>query len=192
MFEDSKLTLCGRPVKLPNMLETSHLLIRPWKDSDAEAFFELTHDEGFLSYPITDWRQPNREAAKSWIEEMAIQVRSSKMGAFAVLEKPGLEIVGMAAIRVLELEKENRPEITYRLRTSAWGRGLATEAARAMLTYGFDSLHMEEIAVSITPDNSASIKVALKLGMTRTGSEMLLGKLAEIYRVKRGDFLSRP
>ncbi|MEK7357083.1 MAG: GNAT family N-acetyltransferase [Bdellovibrionota bacterium] len=149
------------------MLETPRLVIQPWKESDTLNFFELTQDAGFRSFPITDWRQPSVEAARSWIQTMELQVLTTKFGAFAIRTKPDLQVIGMAAIRILNLETENRPEITYRLRESAWGHGYATEAARAMLEYGFGSLSLEQIAVS---------------------SETLLGKVAEIYRIRRADF----
>ena len=58
-------------------------------------------------------------------------------------------------------------ELLYRLASSAWGRGLATEAARAALDHGFDTLGLDEIVVVIAPDNAASLKVASRLGFQR-------------------------
>lgn len=167
------------------MLETQRLLIELWSEADAESFFALTWDDGFAAFPITDWRQPDLEAARRWIVENERHFAQTRLGAFALREKATGNVVGMTAIRILRLETENRPEITYRLRRSAWGRGYATEAARAMLAYGFDSLGFEEIAASITPDNTDSIKVATKLGMKWTGREILLGLPAEIFRIRR-------
>jgi RimJ/RimL family protein N-acetyltransferase len=167
------------------MIETARLFIQKWTEAEADAFYELTQDVGFTAFPITDWRQKDVASALKWIREMRAFNEQTKMGAFQLRERETGALVGMVAIRVLELQNEDRPEITYRLRESAWGKGYATEAARAMLKYGFEELGFEEIAASITPDNEASIKVALKIGMKRTGSEILLGKPAEILRIRR-------
>lgn len=172
------------------MLETARLIIRPWTPEDIEAFFELTQDRGFAAFPITDWRQKSLESARAWINQVSETFNETKMGPMAVIEKSTGEVVGLAALRVLNLEAEDRPEITYRFRESAWGKGFATEAAVACLNFGFTTHNFKEIAASITPDNEGSIKVAMKLGMKWTNRELILGIPAEIYRIQREEFFS--
>lgn len=61
-------------------------------------------------------------------------------------------------------------ELGYRLRRDAWGRGLATEGARALLAHAFDTLGEPAVDACAHPDNAASIRVLLKCGMRRQGT----------------------
>jgi RimJ/RimL family protein N-acetyltransferase len=61
-------------------------------------------------------------------------------------------------------------ELGYRLRRAAWGRGLATEGARALLRHAFATLHHPAVDACAHPDNAASIHVMVKCGMRRVGS----------------------
>lgn len=62
-------------------------------------------------------------------------------------------------------------EIAWRLAPEVWGKGYATEAARATLDYGFETLSMPEILAWTVPHNAASRRVMEKLGMTHDPSE---------------------
>ena len=53
------------------MITSSRLTIRPWKDIDASAFYDLTQDKGFNLFPITIYRQNNFESASNWVKEAA-------------------------------------------------------------------------------------------------------------------------
>jgi RimJ/RimL family protein N-acetyltransferase len=61
-----------------------------------------------------------------------------------------------------------RPELGWRLARRVWGRGLATEAARAVRDHAFERLALREIISIIQPDNARSQRVAAKVGMTVT------------------------
>jgi [ribosomal protein S5]-alanine N-acetyltransferase len=173
------------------MIQTERLTIRCWALTDADAFFELSQDKGFNSFPITRYEQQNLEDAREWIKKNIDSVSKDKLGFQGIWEDSSGALIGIAGFRLFNLAKENRYEITYRLRESAWGKGYATEAARAMLEYGFANSPAKEIAVSITPDNEASIKVANKLGFRWTNDEILMGVHAEILRISREEFASR-
>lgn len=58
-------------------------------------------------------------------------------------------------------------EIGWRLQPDCWGRGLATEGARAAIRFGFETLGLEEIVAFTVPANGASLRVMAKLGMRR-------------------------
>lgn len=61
-------------------------------------------------------------------------------------------------------------ELGYRLRRAAWGRGLATEGARALLGYAFEQLRHPAVDACAHPDNAPSIHVMVKCGMRRVGT----------------------
>ena len=165
------------------MIITARLAIKPWSLDDAEEFFQLTQDAGFNLHPITRYTQKNIDSAKVWIATESNSLENSGTGMLAVWEMTSGNLVGIAGLRVIGAEQ--RFEVTYRFKEAAWGQGYATEAARAVLQYGFETLGLSEIAASITPDNKASKKVAEKLGMKFSGTEVILGVNAEIFRLKR-------
>jgi ribosomal-protein-alanine N-acetyltransferase len=74
---------------------------------------------------------------------------------------PGL--VGTAGLRPLE---ESGLEIFYSLAPGAWGRGYATEAARAVVEYGLGALGLPEVLAEVDEGNAASVAVVKRLGMT--------------------------
>jgi RimJ/RimL family protein N-acetyltransferase len=80
---------------------------------------------------------------------------------------PG-ELVGFCGLTVPMFLPEVLPavEVGWRLARGAWGRGLATEAARAALAFGFEEQGMAEIVAIVQPENVRSLRVAEKLGMT--------------------------
>ena len=60
-------------------------------------------------------------------------------------------------------------KLGYAIRYDMWGRGLATDAAQAMIDFGFARLDLHRISAAIGPDNHASLRVAQKLGMSHEG-----------------------
>lgn len=156
------------------MIETQRLIIRPWMDSDASDFLALSNDEGFKSFPITKYQQPDLVSAQLWIQQ-----NNAKL---AVFEK-GAGLVGMGGLTPWILEDEELVDVTYRLRTSAWGRGLGMELAQALVDYGISQLSLAQITATITPDNVASKKIAEKLGMKFDKTIILLGVPTELYRL---------
>jgi RimJ/RimL family protein N-acetyltransferase len=165
------------------MIETARLIIKTWDNDEAAQFFQLSQDPGFNSFPITVYTQKNVKSAKAWIAEAQRSFLENGTGMLGVWDKNSKELIGIAGLRIMGTER--RYELTYRLKSSAWGKGFATEAARALLDYGFNQLGLSEIAASITPDNEDSKKVARKLGMTYSGNDTILGVQAEIFRVAR-------
>ncbi|HZH75696.1 MAG TPA: GNAT family N-acetyltransferase [Archangium sp.] len=166
------------------MFTSERLLIRAWQESDAEAFYELTQDEGFNLYPINVYRQKSLDTAREWLRKVK--------GKFAVLEKDSSELIGMGGLTPWTWEGEELVDITYRLRESAWGKGYGWELAQALVQHGFRELGLEQITATITPDNVASKKIAEKLGMTFDRHILLLGVPTELYRLRRTSLLIRP
>lgn len=79
-------------------------------------------------------------------------------------ENPG-SIIGHCGLVPKEIEGHDEVELVYVLAADHWGRGLATEAARAIRDYAFHSLEIERLISLIDPANAASERVALKVGM---------------------------
>jgi ribosomal-protein-alanine N-acetyltransferase len=159
------------------MFTSERLLIRAWKESDAEAFYELTQDEGFNLYPINVYRQKSIDTAREWIRNVK--------GKLAVFEKESSKLIGMGGLTPWTWEGEELFDITYRLRESAWGKGYGWELAEALVHHGFRELGLDQITATITPDNLPSKKIAEKLGMKFDQHILLLGVPTDLYRLRR-------
>lgn len=159
------------------MFTSERLLIRAWKESDAEGFYELTQDEGFNLHPITVYRQKSIDTAREWIRNVK--------GKLAVFEKESGKLIGMGGLTPWTWEGEKLVDITYRLRESAWGKGYGWELAEALVNHGFHEVGLDQLTATITPDNLPSTKIAEKLGMKFDRHILLLGVPTHLYRLRR-------
>lgn len=158
------------------MIESNRLTIKPFYEADAEAFFELTKDDGFNLFPITIYRQKSVETALEWIK--------NNNGKYAVWEKETHSLIGMGGITPWEYEKESLMDVTYRFRESAWGKGYGMELAQTLVDYGSKILGLKNLTATITPDNMASKKIAEKLGMRYDKQIILKGVATDLYRLR--------
>lgn len=159
------------------MFHTQNLDIKSFVPQDASAFFELTSDDGFNLFPITIYRQKSVETALAWIEQ--------NVGKLAVWEKSSGALIGMGGLTPWTFESENLIDITYRLRQAVWGKGYGHELAAGLVKYGFEVLKLPEITATITPDNVASKKIAMKLGFVFDQHITLKGVATDLYRLKK-------
>ena len=75
--------------------------------------------------------------------------------------------------------------MAYLLAKASWGRGLGTEAARAMRAYGFDQLRLSRLICLIDPANEASVNVAVKIGMRLEREAEIDGEPTLVYSVEQ-------
>lgn len=153
---------------MPLPIETPRLLLRPFTLDDAPAIHELTSDPEVVRYtarpvPTADVSDVMPRLAR-WI---AYQ-EAHGFGVWAVQENEGGLVVGQCGLYEVEFKGPD-VEVAYVLRRDRWGRGYATEAAAAALRFGFEELGLRRIVALIVPANTASIRVAEKLGMRREG-----------------------
>ncbi len=142
------------------MIATARLLLRPFEPGDLHAYAAVLRDERTMA----GWGGPyDLDSAKLALGDILEHEAEHGYAPFAVLLDG--ELIGNAGLQLLEAGPD--VELLYRLASSAWGRGLATEAARAALDHGFDTLGLDEIVAVIAPDNAASLQVAARLGFAR-------------------------
>jgi [ribosomal protein S5]-alanine N-acetyltransferase len=146
-------------------MNTNRLRILPWSRGDAKDFFLLTQDEGFKAFPITNYDQANIEAALQWIDQEIEIHQTTGLGKMAVREGETNELIGMCGLTPWDWQGEHLIDLTYRFRKESWGKGYGWEAASAMVYHAFNDLGLKEITATITPDNTPSINLAIKLGM---------------------------
>ena len=146
-------------------LTTPRLVLRPWRDADLPAFAALNADARVMEFfPGTLTRAQSDErvaAGRRHFDEHGF-------GRWAV-EAPGVaDFVGTVGLAVFEADVPFAPcvELGWRLAFAYWGRGYATEAARAAAEFGFRVAGLDEIVAFTVPENTRSRRVMERLGMT--------------------------
>jgi len=147
-------------------LTTERLVLRPWRESDVASFAALNADPAVMEHfpaPLT------RSETEAMVGRLTAAMNRDGFGWWAV-ELPGeAPFIGFIGLWAPTFEAHFTPciEIGWRLARAWWGRGLATEGARACLRFGFEDLDLEEIVALATATNARSHAVMRRLGMTR-------------------------
>ncbi|MEV1146724.1 GNAT family N-acetyltransferase [Micromonospora sp. NPDC049799] len=150
-------------------IHTERLVLRHWRESDLAPWADLNADPDVLRYlgpPLAPER--SIAAARRWQEVLDRR----GYGFWAVEVRDTGEFVGVTGLdRMDEGMPFSGVEVGWRLARSAWGHGYATEAARAALAYGFDTVGLPEILAVIAVPNLRSHALARRLGMTTDPTE---------------------
>jgi len=141
-------------------IETERLRLRMLKTSDLDNLATLFADPAVMRYVGTGEPATRDEAEKALASIIAHWEREG-FGRWAIEDKTTGEFVGYGGLRSLS----GTPEVVYHFAQRHWGKGFATEMARACLQFGFNVKGFERIIAIAKPENSASIHVMKKLGM---------------------------
>ncbi len=88
-----------------------------------------------------------------------------ELGLWATIHKETGDFIGRCGLLPWTLEGQNEVEVAFALSKSYWGQGLATEAARGIVQYAYETLNLSRLVCLIEEGNQASVKVATKIGM---------------------------
>ena len=149
-------------------LRTSQLVLRPWRDEDIADFAEMSADPVVMEYllPLSD----RGLSVEAWVARARAQWDEHGFGQ-SVVELPGeASFIGVVGLETVSYDAHFTPavEVAWRLVRAYWGRGYATEAAKAALDYGFGEVGLGEIVALTVPANQRSRRVMERLGMTRS------------------------
>ena len=143
-------------------ISTDHLILRPFSAPDAAILHRIYQSEGVLQYfpnPVP----PPIEKVERFVANQQAHWEKYGYGNWAVTVQGDPEIIGWAGLQFLPETDET--EVGYLLDKPHWGKGYATEAARASLQFGLANFDFPEIIALVRPDNAASLKVAAKCGL---------------------------
>jgi RimJ/RimL family protein N-acetyltransferase len=166
-------------------LQTDRLTLRPFRESDFDAYAELCADPEVMRY-IGDGQPLTRPMAWRKLALMVGHWELRGYGLWAVEERASGAFAGYVGF----WNPEGWPgfELGWTLRRAYWGQGFATDGARAALRLAFTQMGRPEVISLIHPDNAASIRVAHRLGERLVGPTEVLGKPALVYRVTRAEW----
>jgi RimJ/RimL family protein N-acetyltransferase len=155
---------------LPRELETERLRLRRWRPEDLAPFAAMNADPRVAEHLPAVLSRAESDALAARI---GAHFEQRQFGQWAV-EIPGVApFAGFIGLSVPPFEAPFTPcvEIGWRLDASCWGRGYATEGARAAMAFGFESLGLTEIVSFTVPENRRSRRVMEKLGMRRRAED---------------------
>jgi RimJ/RimL family protein N-acetyltransferase len=149
-------------------LTTPRLLLREFRFDDHTAVHAFASDPEVVRY--TDWGPNDPEETTAFLHEVADSARATPRVRFAmaVVDRGDDLLIGSIDL-VTTSSQHRRGKIGYVFARPRWGRGFATEAAIALMRFGFDGLDLHKISATCDPANVASARVLAKCGMHAEG-----------------------
>ena len=173
------------------MPTTARLALRRFRPADRRPFAALNADPEVVRF-ISNGRPLTRAESDTLLDAIEAHWDQHGFGLWcaAPREDPDacLGFVGLAVPSFLPAVMP-AVEVGWRLARPAWGRGLATEGARAALDHAFGALRLESVISVIDPDNERSVRVAEKLGMRRGAAHLhpATGRRLHAYEISSHD-----
>jgi [ribosomal protein S5]-alanine N-acetyltransferase len=186
-----------------HVLETERLILRHLTMDDLDALAAIYGDPDVRRYfPEGVLVRDEAKEELEWIID--VYYGRYGFGLWATLDKGNGELIGRCGLIPWTIlptptgelalggtgehpvgPEGSEVEVAYLLAKRSWGRGLATEAATAIVEYGFEQLGLERLICLIDPENRASQRVAQKIGMTFERDVDLDGELVPLYSRQR-------
>jgi RimJ/RimL family protein N-acetyltransferase len=151
-------------------LSTARLRLRGWREEDLAPFAALNADPRVMEHfpGVLD-----RVESDALVAHFRDHFDRHGFGLWAVEVSGVAPFVGFVGLAIPSFQAHFTPcvEIGWRLAAEFWGRGYASEAAASALTFGFETLSLDEIVSFTAPGNLRSRRVMGRLGMTRSPSD---------------------
>jgi len=159
------------------LIETARLRLRPFMPDDLDALHRFWTDPEVRRY-LWDDLTISREQVEAVLQSSLVSFQTHDFGHWAVIHARRGSLIGFCGLRCTGDPSE--VELLYGIAPPYWGQGLATEAARAVLRYGFEEKQLARIIASADTPNVASVRVLEKAGMrferhgrTDTGGDLV-------------------
>jgi RimJ/RimL family protein N-acetyltransferase len=151
-------------------IQTNRLLLRGWRDSDREPFARINLDPAVMEFfpaPLS------AQESSAMFDRIESHFGQHGFGLWATELRETGDFIGYVGLAVPRFEAAFTPcvEIGWRLDAAFWGKGLATEGARAVANHAFNVFHLDELVSLTVPANVRSRRVMEKLGMTHDPAE---------------------
>lgn len=156
-------------------IETARLLLRMFSQDDLDDLSRIYADADVMKY--LSGHSLTREETSGWLKYFLDGWENYGFGWWAVVLKESGELIGHCGLQFIHVTPE--VEVTYGLAKTYWRVGLASEAARACLRYGFEDLKLDRIYALADPGNIGSHRVMERVGMKYDKTEYYKDDLYE-------------
>ncbi|GAX40673.1 putative acetyltransferase [Tolypothrix sp. NIES-4075] len=165
-------------------IETARLRLRQFTLADFDDLFRLYSDSQVMQYLSLRTKEQTQASLYKHIQHW----QEYNFGMWGVIHKESGKLIGRCGLGFLE----NTPEVElgYVFDKSYWNMGLATEASKATLKYGFEEVKLERIVAIAKPENIASVRVIQKVGMKYEKDAHYYGVDVVYYAVSRDKWQS--
>ena len=179
-------------MKYTRVLETKRLYLRHLVSDDFENLYPILSDQETMGYypaPFT----PHK--VRAWIQRNITSYRENGHGLWAVIRKEQDLFIGECGITRQVIDDKTVPEVGYHIAKRFWNQGYATEAAFAVMEYGFSVLKLPALYTYTSTDNVPSQRVAIKNGMNfvKTFQKEVMGTKVEevLFSLSAEDFFNQ-
>lgn len=173
------------------VIETERLILRPWSLDDADAYYAaIISDPDVMRYLPGGVPRPRDTADKS-INFFLRHGEEHGFTLWAVEEKATGALVGNCGLVYIPGSSNGEVEVAYTLAKAFWGKGYATEGARASLKYGFEQCNLELVYGLAFADNKPSQNVLRKIGMVYEGTtDRFYNEHFECFSITRAQYFA--
>ncbi len=165
------------------IIETERTALRSFTMADVADLAPIFADPGVMRFSVNG--PMDIKATEKAIAKYINSYQENHFGLWAAIHKDDAILMGYCGLIKQEIEGEKFIELGYRLARSSWGRGLATEMAKAVCEYAFKSLSLSEVIAIIEADNLLSIRVAEKVGMQFAHESVFHRIPVHIYKLSK-------
>jgi len=154
----------------PPDFESERLTFRRWRPTDEPAAFRLYGDAAVFEFLGDGNVEPSSHPIHSWIRLQLMSAQCSSVtggGLWAIVERGSGEVIGSV---MLMPDGRGDLELAYHLAREFWNRGYGSEAAAAMVHYGFSRVGLTRLVAYAYPANTASIRILEKVGFVADGT----------------------
>jgi RimJ/RimL family protein N-acetyltransferase len=168
---------------LPN--DTARLRFRAVTMDDVDRFLAL-HEDPLMARFMGSY---DRAGMVEWMQMGLDEWAERGHGRVAILDRDSGRFLGRTGLKYWPQFGET--EVGWALQPEARGKGIATEAGAAALKWGFERFDLPFITAMIQPENTASVRVAERLGLRPQRTDTLLGEQVVVHAISREDWEAR-
>jgi ribosomal-protein-alanine N-acetyltransferase len=169
----------------PTVLQIDGFILRPMQVSDLAALATLWADPDVTRFLPSRGVPIPREKVEKAIHAFVAHWQQWGYGTWAIAPTLSSELIGYCGLRYLH--ELNEVEVLYGLARTYWGRGIATQAAKAAMTYGFNVANLDRVIALTLPENQASRRVIEKAGLRYEKQIHVFNLDALCYSIKRSE-----
>ncbi|MGN6558629.1 MAG: GNAT family N-acetyltransferase [Solirubrobacterales bacterium] len=165
-------------------VDTERLRFRAVTMDDVDEFLAL-HEDPLVARFMGTY---DRDGMVEWMRKGLDEWAARGHGRVAILDRGSGEFIGRTGLK--HWPQFGETEVGWVLRPEVRGRGLATEAGAAALRWGFEQFDLPYITAMIQPENTASVRVAERLGLSPQRTDTLLGEQVVVHAISREEWES--